>query len=236
MERLQKFLANCGIASRRKCEELILSGKIEVNNKVITDLSTQIDENNDEVKYNGNIVKPETEFVYYVLHKPKGYVTSSKDDRGRKTVMDLLEDNSFRVFPVGRLDYDSEGLVLLTNDGELANKLTHPSYEIEKTYIVKINGLIKESELAVLRNGVKLDGVKTKKAKLKLINFEDGISKIQVKIMEGRNRQIRRMFSEIGKEVIFLKRIAIGELSLGGLSRGKIRKLNNFEVEYLKKM
>ncbi len=234
--RINKYLASCGIASRRKCEELILSGKIEVNNKVITDLSTQIDENNDEVKYNGNIVKPETEFVYYVLHKPKGYVTSSKDDRGRKTVMDLLEDNSFRVFPVGRLDYDSEGLVLLTNDGELANKLTHPSYEIEKTYIVKINGLIKESELAVLRNGVKLDGVKTKKAKLKLINFEDGISKIQVKIMEGRNRQIRRMFSEIGKEVIFLKRIAIGELSLGGLSRGKIRKLNNFEVEYLKKM
>lgn len=234
--RINKYLASCGIASRRKCEELILSGKIEVNNKVVVDLSTQIDETKDEVKYNGNIVKPESELVYYILHKPKGYVTSVKDDRNRKTVMELLQDNKYRVFPVGRLDYDSEGLVLLTNDGELANRLTHPSYEVEKTYIVKVNGLIKESELAVLRNGVVLDGVKTKKAKLKLLNYENNISKIQIKIMEGRNRQIRRMFSEIGKEVIFLKRIAIGELQLGGLSRGKVRQLNSFEAEYLKKM
>ena len=234
--RINKFLASCGIASRRKCEELILQGKIEVNGKIVYDLSTQIDESRDEVKYNGIIIKPESEFVYYILHKPKGYVTSVKDDRNRKTVMELVEHNTYRVFPVGRLDYDSEGLVLLTNDGELANRLTHPSYEIEKTYIVKIEGLIKESELAVLRNGVMLDGVKTKKAKLKLLSYENDISKIQIKITEGRNRQIRRMFSEIGKEVIFLKRIAIGELQLGGLSRGKTRKLNQFEVEYLKKM
>ena len=234
--RLNKYLASCGIASRRKCEELIVSGKVKVNNRVVTELSTIVNENKDEVRYNNEIVKPEQEFKYFILHKPKGYVSSVKDDRGRKTVLELIKDIPVRLFPVGRLDYDSEGLMLLTNDGELANRLTHPSYEIEKTYIVKIEGLIKESELAVLRNGVKLDGVKTKKAKLKLISFENNISKIEVKISEGRNRQIRRMFSEIGKEVIFLKRTAIGELKLGGLYRGNVRELTPFEVEYLKLM
>lgn len=234
--RLNKFLASCGIASRRKCEELINDGKIQVNNKVVTNLATIIDENKDQVKYNGEVVKLQNNYAYYILHKPKGYVSTAKDDRGRKTIMELVKDIPQRVFPVGRLDYESEGLILLTSDGELANRLTHPSYEIEKTYIVKIEGLIKESELAVLRNGVKLDNVKTKKAKLKLISYLDNVSKIEVKITEGRNRQIRRMFAEIGKEVIFLKRTAIGELKLGGLSRGKYRELNQVEVDCLKFM
>ena len=232
--RLNKFLASCGIASRRKCEELILAGKIQVNNKIVTNLGTTVNEEKDEVRCNNEVVSPSKIFSYYILHKPKGYVSTVKDDRGRKTIMELIKDVPERVFPVGRLDYESEGLVLLTNDGELANRLTHPSYEIEKTYIVKVEGMIKESELAVLRNGVKLDGVKTKKAKLKLINFENNVSKIEVKITEGRNRQIRRMFLEIGKEVIFLKRTAIGELKLGGLSRGKYRQLNSYEVNCLK--
>ena len=232
--RLNKYLALCGIASRRKCEELILDGKIYINGKMVNKLATDVNEKNDEVVFNSQVVKPCQKEVYYILHKPKGYVSTSSDDRGRKTVMQLLKDIPYRVFPVGRLDYESEGLVLITNDGELANKITHPSFEIEKTYIVKIKGLIKESELAVLRNGVKLDGVKTQRAKFKLLTFENNISKIEVKIREGRNRQIRRMFAEIGKEVIFLKRTAIGDLKLGGITRGKYRELNEYEIAYLK--
>ena len=234
--RLNKFLASCGIASRRKCEELITAGKIQVNGKVVTNLATSINEEKDQVKFNNEIIRIQQELKYFMLHKPKGYVSTVKDDKGRKTVIELLSGITERVFPVGRLDYESEGLILLTNDGELANRLTHPSYEIEKTYIVKIEGLIKESELAVLRNGVKLDGIKTKKAKLKLLTFENNVSKIEIKISEGRNRQIRRMFAEIGKEVIFLKRTAIGELKLGGLTRGKYRQLNENEINCLKFM
>ena len=232
--RLNKYLALCGLASRRKCEQLILNGEIKINGKVITQLATDVNEFKDEVVYKQQIIKPCNKNVYYMLHKPKGYVSTAKDDRGRKTVMQLVKDIPVRVFPVGRLDYESEGLMLLTNDGELANIITHPSFEIEKTYIVKIQGAIKESELAVLRNGVKLDGVKTQKAKFKLIKFENNISKIEVKIKEGKNRQIRRMFSEIGKEVTFLKRTAIGELKLGGLTRGTYRELNEYEISYLK--
>ncbi len=230
--RINKFLATCGVASRRKCDELILQGKVLVNKKKVTQLGLDVDEEKDEVVFNGEIVTlPETR-VYYMLHKPKGYVTSASDDRGRKTVLDLVK-SSARIFPVGRLDYDSEGLVLLTNDGELANMLTHPSFEIEKTYVAKIEGKILESELAVLRAGVVIDGKRTAKAKFKLLDFDGKISRIEVKIKEGRNRQVRKMFEAIGHEVIFLKRTAIGGLKLGGLSRGEFRELKPEEVVYL---
>lgn len=232
--RLNKFLALCGVASRRKCDEIILSGIISVNNQKITKLGTTIDEKKDIIKYNDNIITLPSNYVYFKLNKPKGYITTVSDEHNRKTVMDLIKTD-VRIFPVGRLDYDSEGLILLTNDGEVANKLTHPSNEVEKTYIVKIEGNIKESELAVLRNGVVIDGEKFGKSKVKLLSFDSNKneSRLEIKIKEGRNREIRRMFEHIGKTIILLKRISIGKIKLGNLNRGEYRPLNKEELIYL---
>lgn len=173
-----------------------------------------------------------------MLNKPKGYVCTTSDEFGRKTVLQLLapEYSSRRIFPVGRLDYDTEGLLLLTTDGDLSNRITHPHNEVPKTYIAKIEGEVTEDELGKLRGGVILDGVKTKKCKARLKNFENNISSVEVVITEGRNRQVRRMFDSINREVVFLKRTAIGQLKLGGLYRGTSRKLTEEEVEYLKRV
>ena len=232
--RLNKFLALCGVASRRKCDEIILNGDILVNEEKIVKLGTVIDENKDVIKYKNNIITLPSNYVYFKLNKPKGYITSVKDERDRKTVMDLVKTD-VRIFPVGRLDYDSEGLIILTNDGEIANKLTHPSSEVEKTYIVKIEGSIKESELAVLRNGVVIDGEKFGKSKVNLLSYDSkkNESRLQVKIKEGKNREIRRMFEHIGKNITLLKRISIGNIKLGNLNRGEYRPLNNQEIMYL---
>ncbi len=237
MERLNKFLASCGVASRRESEKLILDGRVKVNGKVVTELGTQVNENNDKVAVDGIIVKPVADYSYIMMYKPKGCVTTLKDDKGRKTVYSYLEDlNIPHLVPVGRLDYDTEGLLLLTNDGELVHALTHPSHEVPKTYIVKVEGQVLEHKLAQLRKGVEIDGVKTAKAKVKLVDFKDNISRFEMTIHEGRNRQIRKMFEAVGEEVIFLKRISVGNVRLGGLARGTYRYLNDDEIEYLKKL
>lgn len=231
--RINKYLALCGVASRRKAEEFILDGLVKVNGQVVKDLSTDIKENKDVVMVSGQVIKPAEKLVYYMLNKPKGYVTSMSDEKNRKSVVDLILNIDKRVFPVGRLDYDSEGLLFLTNDGDLTYKLTHPKYNITKKYIVKIEGETKESELAVLRAGVVVDGVRYSPCKAELLNFVNNISRIEIILTEGKNREIRRMFEAIGREVIFLKRIEMAGIKLGGLMRGEIRELKQYEVEHL---
>ena len=234
--RLNKYIAECGAASRRGADKLISEGLVKVNNKVVTELGTIVNEDNDTVTVNGKKLVLRNRDVYIILNKPKGCITAVKDDKGRKTVMDYVESKDKRLFPVGRLDYDSEGLVLLTNDGDTAYKLTHPSSEIPKTYIAKVEGEIPEKELDKLRDGIPLDGAITHRAKIKVLGVEDRISRIEITIFEGKNRQIRRMFEYIGYNVIFLKRTAIGEIRLGGLGRGLTRYLTPKEIQFLKKL
>lgn len=228
--RINKYLAAAGVASRRECDNLISGGKVTVNGKTATlGLEIGVD---DEVSVNGNKVVPKKN-EYYILNKPKGYICSVSDDKGRKTVMDLMPANVGRIYPVGRLDYDSEGLLVMTTDGELAQRLTHPSNEVPKTYLVKIEGTITESDLNPIRTGIELDGYVTGKCKAHIVETNKAYTKIHVTIKEGKNREIRKMFAAIGKEVTLLKRIKIGELSLRGLDRGAYRKLTPREVAYL---
>ena len=231
--RINRYLAECGIASRRACDEIIKEKRVKVNGRVC-DLGTEVDENNDSVSVDGKKVARARKFEYYIMNKPKGCVCTVKDDKGRKTVMDFLPKNTARLFPVGRLDYDSEGLLIFTNDGELANRLTHPSSEIPKTYLVKIEGKIDDKALVELRNGVVIDGQKTAKSGVRVIEENQSFTKLNVTITEGRNREIRKMFKAVGKNVCFLKRIKIGDLRLSGLNRGEVRKLTQEEVFYLK--
>ena len=233
--RINKFLAENGVASRRKCDELISQGEVKVNGKTCT-LGQEIDEFNDSVTVNGKKVQKINRFVYYMLNKPKGYVTTVSDDKDRKTVMSLLPNNNKRIYPVGRLDYDSEGLLILTNDGDLTFRLTHPRNEIPKTYLVKIEGEIGEDQLNRLRSGVVIEGVRTKKCNLKVIERAKNETKLHITIKEGKNRQVRKMFESIGKEVVFLKRIKIGDLTLSGLNRGEVRSLSPREIDYLKNL
>lgn len=236
--RLNKYIADAGFASRRAADKLISEGKVKVNGKTVKEMGFIIDETNDTVIADGTKLSLSPKKIYIMLNKPKGCVSTMKDDKERKTVMDYVNiSENRRIFPVGRLDYDSEGLLLLTNDGDLAYKLTHPSQEIPKTYIVKINGTVQESDLATLRNGITLDGIKLHKCKIKLLaEEENGLNRFEITIFEGRNREVRRMFETVGKEVAFLKRTAVGDLKLGGLSRGKWRYLTDKEIELLKKL
>ena len=231
--RINKFLADHGIASRRGADEMILSGRVTVNGNTAT-LGVNIEEN-DEVTVDGRLIenKEKTE-EYYIMNKPKGVICTVSDDRGRKTVVDLLPTDIGRVFPVGRLDYETEGLLILTNDGDLAFRLTHPTNEIPKTYLARIEGTLTEKDLNPLRSGVELDGVLTKKCKAHIVETNKAYTKVHITITEGRNRQVRRMFESIGKNVEFLKRISIGQLKLSGLDRGEIRKLTENEIAYLK--
>ena len=187
----------------------------------------------DEITVDGHPVKRKLVHSYYIMNKPKGYVCTVKDDKDRKTVMSLLPEGAGRVYPVGRLDYDTEGLLLFTDDGDLAFRLTHPKSEISKTYLVRIEGAIGDKELNRLRAGVELDGKLTGKSKVKVIETDKQYTKLHVTINEGRNRQVRRMFECVGKQVDFLKRIRIGDLGLGSLARGKVRRLSDEEVFYL---
>lgn len=237
MERLNKYLASCGAASRRGADKLIHDGRVRVNGKVVTELGTSVNPANDSVTVDGVRVKPVAEYTYIMLYKPKGCITTVNDELGRKTVYDYLTDIDVpHLVPVGRLDYDTEGLLLLTNDGDLTFSLTHPSHEVEKTYIVKVEGEMPEHKLAQLRKGVVIDGVKTNRSRVKLLEYKDGISRLRVSITEGRNRQVRKMFEAVEREVIFLKRIAVGELRLGGLARGAYRYLTDAEIAYLKSL
>jgi 23S rRNA pseudouridine2605 synthase len=228
--RINKFLASCGIASRRECDKLIADGKVKVNGKVAT-IGLDVSEA-DEIFVNGNKVAVKKN-EYYIINKPKGYLSTVSDDKGRKTVLDLLPENVGRIYPVGRLDYDSEGLLILTTDGELAQHLTHPSNEVPKTYLVKIEGTATEATLNPIRSGIEIDGYVTKKCKAHIVETNKEYTKIHITITEGKNREIRKMFEAIGKEVTLLKRIRIGDLSLRGLDRGSYRKLTPQEVAYL---
>ena len=234
--RINKYLAACGLGSRRGVEEMILAGAVKVNGKTVSELAFDVNEDNDSVTVNGKRVRPVTNFTYIMLHKPKGCICSVSDEKGRKTVYDYI-DVKERLVYVGRLDYDTEGLLIMTNDGDLVNKLTAPINEIPKTYLVKIEGEISEADLATIRKGVVLDGVKTKRTAIRRKETgEQGITALYVTITEGRNRQIRRMFETIGREVVYLKRVAIGDLRLGGLARGAYRFLTDVEVDYLKRL
>ena len=229
--RLQKYLANCGIASRRKAEELIVNGKISINGKVVTELGTRINPSVDKVLYNGKEVKLEDEHVYILLNKPIGYVTTAKEQFGRDSVMDLVKVKE-RVVPVGRLDMYTSGALILTNDGEFVYQLTHPKHEVEKTYTVTIKGIVKNEEVEKLRKGVKIEDYITKEAKVKILKTdkEKNQSRLEITIHEGKNRQIRKMCEAIGHKVLALHRSKIAGIGVKELGLGKWRYLSKEEV------
>lgn len=231
-ERLQKFLAECGVASRRKCEELIQSGIVKVNGKVVTEMGVKINPEVDVVEVDGKVISSEKK-VYILLNKPVGYVTTVTDDRERLTVMDLLEGVKEKVVPVGRLDMFTSGLLLLSNDGEFIYRVTHPKHETTKTYIVKTRGVPKESDLEKLRVGVKIEDYTTSPAEVNLLlkDNTNNIARIWIRIHEGRNRQVRKMCEAIGLSVIALKREGVGNLTCEGVERGKWRYLTDDEVK-----
>ncbi len=241
MERLHKFLARCGVASRREAESLILQGRVTVNGQVVQELGTKIEPGRDRVEVDGIPVKPQP-FTYIALNKPRGFVTTMEDKEGRPTVMDLLKGLKIRVYPVGRLDMDSEGLLLLTNDGELAFRLMHPRYHVEKRYLVRVKGTPPEKKLEKLRRGIRLEDEKRKglfrktaPARIKVIRSKGKETELEVVLKEGRKRQIRRMFQAIGHPVVSLVRVAVGNITLEGLPKGKYRHLTPREVAELRK-
>ena len=233
--RINKYIASSGVTSRRKAEELVLAGKVKINGKVVSNLATDVKET-DQVTIEGKPIHTAENFVYYKLHKPKGYVSTVNDDKGRKTVMELMRGVHTRVFPVGRLDYDTEGLLLLTNDGDLSNILTRPKSEVEKVYYVTIEGTISKDEVKTLSSGIEIDGYKTKPCSVVVMSENQNQTKLAITITEGKNRQIRKMLEAVNKTVTFLKRVQIGEIRLGGLSRGEYAQLNAKEVRYLQNL
>ncbi|MGB9812282.1 MAG: pseudouridine synthase [Thermovenabulum sp.] len=234
--RLQKFLSMAGVASRRAAEELISQKRVKVNGVTVTKPGIKIDTEKDTVEVDGKVCELKNTYVYIMLNKPKGYITTLYDPFGRPTILDLVKGLKTRVFPVGRLDKDTEGLLLLTNDGELAYKLTHPKHGIEKTYIVKVKGKVSKKAVNVLQKGVILEEGKTSPAKVRILKSGIDFTILEVKIHEGKKRQIRRMCEKVGHPVIELKRIKIGELTLKGLKAGEWRHLTNKEIEYLKNL
>ena len=232
MERLQKYLSSCGIASRRKSEELILAGKVKVNGKVVTELGIKVSEKDEVEVENMEVYRKEKE--YYLLYKPEKTICSVSDEKGRTTVVDLIETDE-KIFPVGRLDYDTTGLILLTNDGELTNKLTHPKGFVEKTYIAKVSGIVTGKEIHELEEGIELEGVKTKKAraKLKKIDKKNNKTYVELTITEGRNHQVKNMFAALGHKVLKLKRISYAFFDLKGMKIGEYRRLTSKEVKQL---
>lgn len=231
--RINKYLAEQGIASRRHADEMISAGRIKING-VLATLGSDVAEGAVVMVDDEPILQKEKKEEYYIMNKPKGVVCTVSDDRGRKTVMDLLPEGAGRVFPVGRLDYATEGLLILTNDGDLAYRLTHPTSEIPKTYMARIEGTMQEKDLNRIRSGIELDGVMTKKCKAHIVETNKAYTKVHVTITEGKNRQVRRMFEAIGRNVEFLKRVSIGRLKLTGLDRGEVRALTEEEIAYLK--
>ena len=230
MIRLNKYIAECGVCSRRSADTLIQSGKVCVNGEVVTNLGIKIDETIDNVKVNNKIIKKENKLVYIMLNKPKGYVTTSKEQFGRKSVLDLINTN-LRVYPIGRLDMYTEGLLLLTNDGNFANEMMHPKNKIEKKYIVSVKGNITSEKIDLLKKGVDIGGYITKPAKVKS-NFEK--NELEIVISEGINRQVRRMCEAVKLKVLNLQRTKIGNLELGNLELGKYRYLNKNDLEKIK--
>lgn len=234
MERLQKVLAHAGVASRRKCEEMILAGRVLVNDEVVKELGTKVDPSTDIIAVDGRVIGKE-EHVYLMLNKPKGYISAVKDPKGRRVVTDLIKGLTERVYPVGRLDYETEGLLILTNDGEFANLLTHPKYHVPKMYQVYMKGVPHGDLLDQLRKGVQLEDGMTAPAEVEYVDVaeDQSSSVIRITISEGRNRQVRRMIEKIGFRVEKLRRVKFGYLTLDGLPRGKFRKLTASEVKEL---
>lgn len=230
MERLQKIIAQAGICSRREAENLILAGRVTVDGKIIRELGTKANQKQ-KIRVDGKILTFDTEKIYILLNKPRGYVSTAHDERGRKTILDLI-DISGRLYPVGRLDLNSEGLILLTNDGDLTNSLIHPRFEVKKTYRAKISGVLTEEKLDLLRTGVELDDGLTAPAEIYMLDKD----LVEITIHEGRNRQIRRMFAAIGCDVKRLRRIKFANLTLDGLKVGKWRKLTSAEIKTLKNL
>ena len=229
MERLQKVIAQAGLASRRKAEELILQGKVKVNGQIVTELGTKVSEK-DTIEVNDQVIEKEVK-EYYLLNKPRGVVTTTSDDKNRKTVVDLIPTSS-RIYPVGRLDYDTTGVLLLTNDGEFANILMHPSSSIDKTYMAKLEGIIKVEQINKLKEGIKLDDtlVKAKRVKLKKVDPKTNTCMVQITIQEGKNHQVKRMFESVGYQVIKLKREQEAFFDVKTLKSGEYRKLTPKEV------
>lgn len=237
MERLQKVLAAAGLASRRKCEEIITQGRVTVNGETVTELGVKVDPTNDEIAVDGKPIARQKK-IYLAFHKPKGVITSSKDPEGRQTVMDYMHGIKERVYPIGRLDYETEGLLLLTNDGEFANLLMHPRHHVPKTYMVHTKGVPHGSLLDKLRSGIELDDGKTAPAEVEYADADPDSKEaiVQITITEGRNRQVRRMFEAIRTPVVRLRRIRFGSVFLGTLQRGKYRHLTKAEIAELREL
>ena len=231
--RLQKYIALCGVASRRSAEDLISAGKVSVNGTVVTELGTKIDPEKDRVTVGGKVLRSQEKKVYIMLYKPKGYVTTAKDNFDRDKVTDLIPQSLGRLYPVGRLDYDSEGLLLLTNDGDFTFRLTHPSHEVAKSYLVRIIGEISEDAVEQLRKGVVIDGRMTLPAKVSVKKCEEGKSTLLITITEGRNRQVRKMCAAVGHQLLRLCRVAEGPVKLSGLKPGEWRHLTKEEIALL---
>lgn len=233
-ERINKYLSSAGVASRRKVDALIEKGVVKINGKV-AEIGQVVDTEKDIVTVEGKEVKQQEEKVYFMINKPSGVLTAASDYTDRKLIVDLIK-TKHRVFPIGRLDFETEGLLILTNDGELFNKIIHPKSEVFKKYYAKVVGLLTEQEAEKLRKGINLKDGLTLPAKVKVLKTCKDFSEVEIEIREGRNRQVRRMFDFIKHEVIYLKRIAIGELGIGNLKKGEYRELSKKELEYLSNM
>jgi len=233
--RLQKVLAERGVASRRGAEELIREGRVRVNGAVITELGHKVDPERDRIEVDGKRIPPPPPKVYYLLYKPYGVITSLNDPRGRPTVRDLLRRVKLRIFPVGRLDWDAEGLLLLTNDGELAARLLHPRYQVPRVYLVKVRGLLEKGEVERLREGIPLEDGPSPSMKVTLVRRTKSNTWLQVTLHEGRNRIVKRTFAAIGHPVMKLRRVAFGPLRIGGLRPGEYRALSPEEIKRLKR-
>lgn len=238
MERLQKIISRAGAASRREAERMILAGRVQLNGLVVTELGVQAEAGQDEIAIDGQVLQLAVPRLYFLLNKPQGYISAVKDDRGRKTVVELLPEVKEYIYPVGRLDYDTEGLLILTNDGEMMNGLLHPSYEIDKTYIAQVQGVVKQGQLQKLAEGILLEDGMTAPAKVKLLKQAKDNSSclVQLTIHEGRNRQVRRMLQAVGHKVLKLRRVGFAGLDLQGVAPGSYREMKTEEVAALKKL
>ena len=236
MERLQKVIANCGYCSRRHAEELIRQGLVTVNGVVVCNMGEKV-RHNDKIEVEGVLLDNRKDYEYYILYKPRGVVTTTHDDKGRKTVIDLINTTT-RIYPVGRLDYDTTGILLLTNDGNLANKLMHPSSNIEKVYIAKVQGVLSGYDIKRLKNGIIVDGYKTSKARVKLksIDKDKNTCLVEITIHEGKNHQVKKMIEAVGKKVLKLRRERYAFFDLTGLKVGEYRRLSNKEIAVIYSM
>ncbi|MCR5033990.1 MAG: rRNA pseudouridine synthase [Clostridia bacterium] len=233
--RLNKYIASAGVCSRRKADELIANGNVKINGVVIREMGAQVEEG-DAVSVNGTEIKADAAKVYVAVNKPMGYITSMDDDKDRQTVADLVADIPERLFPVGRLDYNTTGLLIMTNDGALTYALTHPKHEVSKTYVATVAGVLSNARLARLRKGVDIGGFVTSPAQVRVLRQNPRSAVVEISIHEGKNRQVRKMFAAVGNKVQSLERVAIGDIRLGRLLPGHYRKLTKAEIEYLKSL